>query len=77
MREGGLDLGFYLPVPEDEEAGEESQHVKGEIDHHEGAATPLGGGGRIRIHGSMDREKTQSVQSGNQAEQDESDWAGV
>ena len=37
----------------------------------------MGGGGRIRIHGSMDREKTQSVQSGNQAEQDESDWAGV
>lgn len=64
-------------MPEDEEAGEESQHVEGKIDHHKRAATPLGGGGRIRIHGGMNREKTQSVQSGNQAQQDESDWAGV
>ena len=44
-------------MPEDKDAGEESQHVEGKIDHHKRAATPLGGGGRIRIRGRMDREE--------------------
>lgn len=64
-------------MPEDKDAGEESQHVEGEIDHHKRAATPLGGGGRIRIHGRMDREEAQSVKSGNEAQQDEGNRAGV
>ena len=49
--------GFCFPLPQDEDAGEKSQHVEREIDHHKGAATPLGGGGRIRIHRGMDREE--------------------
>ncbi len=44
-------------MPEDKDASEESQHVEGKIDHHKRAATPLGGGGRIRIRGRMDREE--------------------
>jgi len=64
-------------VSQDEDAGEKSQHVEGEIDHHKGAATPLGGGGRIRIYGGMDREKAQSVKSGDEAQQDEGDRPGV
>ena len=44
-------------MPQDEHGGEESQNVEGEIDDHERAATPLGGGGRIRIRGRMDREE--------------------
>ena len=44
-------------MSQDEDAGEKSQHVEGEIDHQKGAATPLGGGGRIRIHRGMDREE--------------------
>jgi len=44
-------------VPQDEDASEESQNVEGEIDHHKRAATPLGGGVRIRIRGRMDREE--------------------
>lgn len=54
-------------MPQDEDAGEESQHVEGEIDHHKGPATPLGGGGGIRIYSGMDCEEAQSVKSGNQA----------
>jgi len=58
LREGVvIESGFCFPLPQDEDTGEESQHVEGKIDHHKGAATPLGGGGRIRIHGGMDREK--------------------
>jgi len=64
-------------VPQDEDAGEKSQNVEGEIDHHKRAATPLGGGGGIRIHGGVDREEAQSVKSGNQAKKDEGDGAGV
>ena len=64
-------------MPEDKDAGEESQHVEGEIDHHKRAATPLGGGGRIRIRRGMYREKAESVKSGNQAKQDEGNRAGV
>ena len=64
-------------MPEDKDASEESQHVEGKIDHHKRAATPLGGRGRIRIHGRMDREETQSVKSGNEAQQDEGNRAGV
>jgi len=44
-------------VPQDEDAGEESQNIEGKIHHYERAATPLGGGGRIRIHSGMDREE--------------------
>ena len=44
-------------MSQDEDAGEESQYIEREIDHHKGAATPLGGGWGIRIHGGMDREK--------------------
>ena len=64
-------------MPQDEDAGEKSQNVEGEIDHHKRAATPLGGGGGIRIHGGVDREEAQSVKSGNQAKKDEGDRAGV
>jgi hypothetical protein len=64
-------------VPQDEDAGEESQNVEGEIDDHKRAATPLGGGGGIRIHGGMDCEEAQSVKSGNQAKKDEGDRASV
>ena len=64
-------------MPQDEDAGEESQHVKGEIHHHKGATTPLSGGGWIRIHRGMDREEAQAVKSGNQAKKDEGDRAGV
>ncbi len=64
-------------MPQDEDAGEESQHVEGEIDHHKGAATPLSGGGRIRIHSGMDCEEAQSVKSGNEAQQDEGDRTGI
>ena len=64
-------------MPQDEDAGEKSQNVEGEIDHHKRAATPLSGGGRIRIHGGMDCEKAQSVESGNQAKKDEGERAGV
>ena len=64
-------------MPQDEDAGEESQHVEGKIHHHERAATPLGGGGWIRIHGGVDREEAQSVKSGNQAKKDEGDRACV
>lgn len=44
-------------MSQDEDAGEESQYIEGKIYHHERAATPLGVGGRIRIHGGMDCEK--------------------
>jgi len=44
-------------VSQDEDAGEESQYIEGKIYHHKRAATPLGAGGRIRIHGGMDCEK--------------------
>ena len=64
-------------MPQDEDAEEESQNVEGEIDYHEGAATPLGSRGRIRIHGGMNCEKAQSVKSGNQAKKDEGNRAGV
>ena len=64
-------------MPEGKDAGEESQHVEGEIDHHKRAATPLGGGGRIRIHGGMDCENAQSVKSGDEAKKDEGDRAGI
>ena len=64
-------------MPQDEYAGEESQNVEGEIDYHEGAATPLGSGGGIRIYGCMDREEAQAVKSRNQANKDEGNRAGV
>ena len=64
-------------MPQDEDAGEESQNVEGEIDHHKRAATPLSGGGRIRIHSGMDREKAESIKSRNQAKKDEGDRSGV
>ena len=64
-------------MPQGEDAGEESQHVEGEIDHHKGPATPLGGGGGIRIYGGMDCEEAQSVKSGNQAKEDEGNRAGI
>jgi hypothetical protein len=64
-------------VPQDEDAGEESQNVEGEIDHHKWSATPLSGGGRIRIHSGMDREKAESVKSGNQAKKDEGDRTSI
>ncbi len=64
-------------MPEDEDACEGGQQVEGKIHHHERAATPLGGGGWIRIHGGVDREKAQSVKGGNQAEKDEGDRACV
>jgi len=64
-------------VSQDEDAGEESQHVEGKIHHHKRAATPFGGGGRIRIHGGMDCEKAQSVKSGDEAKKDEGDRTGV
>ena len=64
-------------MPEDKDAGEESQHVEGEIDHHKGPATPLGGGGGIRIYGGMDCEEAQTVKSRNQAKKDEGDRSGV
>ena len=44
-------------MSQDEDAGEESQYIEGKIYHHKRAATPLGAGGRIRIHGGMDCEK--------------------
>ena len=37
----------------------------------------MGGRVRIRIHCGMDREKAQSVKSGNQAKKDEGNRAGV
>ncbi len=64
-------------MPQDEDAGEESQHIEGKIDDHERAATPLSGGGRIRIYGGMDREEAKSVKSGDEAQQDEGDRTGV
>ena len=64
-------------MPQDEDASEESQNVEGKIHHHERATSPLGGRGRIRIYGCMDREKAQSVKSGNQAKKDEGNRAGV
>ena len=64
-------------MSEDEDACEEGQHVEGKIHHHERAATPLGGGWGIRIHGGVDREEAQSVKSGNQAKKDEGDRACV
>jgi len=64
-------------VPQDEDASEESQSVEGEIDHHKRAATPLSGGGRIRIHRGMDREEAQAVKSGNQAKKGKGNRAGV
>ena len=64
-------------MPQDEYAGEEGQNVKGKIHHHERATSPLGGGGRIRIHGGMDCEEAQSVKSGNQAKKGEGDRASV
>ena len=64
-------------MSQDEDAGEKSQNVEGEIDHHKWAATPLSGGGRIRIHSGMDREKAESVKSRNQAKKDEGDRTGV
>ncbi len=64
-------------MSQDEDAGEESQYIEGKIDDHERATTPLGGGGRIRIHGSMDREEAQSVKSGDEAQQDEGDRTSV
>ena len=64
-------------MPQDEDAGEKSQNVEGEIDHHKRAATPLGGRVRIRIHCGMDREKAQSVKSGDEAQQDQGDRSGV
>jgi len=64
-------------VSQDEDAGEESQYIDGKIDDHKRAATPLGGGGRIRIHGGMNREEAQSVKSGDEAKKDEGDWAGI
>jgi len=54
-------------VSQDEDAGEESQHVEGKIHYHERAATPLGVGRRIRIHGGMDCEEAKSVKSGDEA----------
>ena len=64
-------------MPQSEKAGEEGEHVEGKIHHHEGATTPLGGGGRIRIHGDVDRKEAQSIKSGDEAEQGEGDRAGV
>jgi len=64
-------------VPQDQDAGEESQNVEGKIHHHKRTATPLGGGGGIRIYGGMDREKAQSVKSWDQAKKDEGNRAGV
>jgi len=64
-------------VPQDQDAGEESQNVEGKIHHHERTATPLGGGGRIRIYGGMDREKAQSVKNWDQAKKDEGNRSGV
>ncbi len=64
-------------MPEDEDASEEGQQVEGKIHHHERAATPLGGGGWIRIHGGVDREEAQSIKSGNQAKKDEGDRTGI
>ena len=64
-------------MPQDEDAGEESQYIEGKIDDHERAATPLSGGGRIRIHGGIDCEKAQSVKSGDEAKKDEGDRTGV
>ena len=64
-------------MPQDEDAGEESQNVEGEIDHHKGAATPLSGGGRIRIHRGIDCEEAESIKSGNQTKKDEGDRTGI
>ena len=64
-------------MSQDEDAGEESQYIEGKVDDHERAATPLGGGGGIRIHRGMDCEEAQSVESGNQAKKNEGDRAGV
>ena len=64
-------------MSQDEDAGEESQYIEGKIYHHKRAATPLGGGGGIRIHRGMDCEEAQSVESGNQAKKNEGDRAGV
>ena len=64
-------------MPQDEDAGEESQYIEGKVDDHERAATPLGGGGGIRIHRGMDCEEAQSVKSGDEAQQDEGDRAGI
>ena len=72
-----MDSGFCFPLPQDEDAGEESQYIEGKIHHHKRAATPLSGGGRIRIHGGMDCEKAQSVKSGDEAKKDEGDRAGI
>ena len=64
-------------MPQDEDAGEESQHIEGKIHHHKRAATPLSGGGRIRIHCGMDCEEAKSVKSGDEAKKDEGDRAGI
>ena len=64
-------------MSQDEDAGEESQYIEGKVDDHKRAATPLGGGGGIRIHRGMDCEEAQSVESGNQAKKNEGDRAGV
>jgi len=64
-------------LPQDEDAAEESQHVEGKIHHHKRAATPLGGGWGIRIHGGMDCENAQSVKSGDEAKKDEGDRTGI